>query len=51
MEFWAWADVLLGIGEEVVGACSCEVGAADLRRGECEVGGFGGVGGGEGVAH
>lgn len=31
MYFRAWAKILLGVGEEVVGASAYEVGAADLR--------------------
>lgn len=31
MYFRAWAKILLGVGEQVVGAGAYEVGAADLR--------------------
>ena len=50
--FGAGAEVLLGVGEEVVGAGAAEVGAADFGVGDGERGLFGGAGQGEElVAH
>ena len=53
MRFRAGADVLFGVGEEVVWAGAAEVRAADLRGVEGEGRGLGGGGGGtqERVAH
>lgn len=42
--FGAGAQVLFGVGEEVVRAAAAEVGAADFGVGDCEGWGAGGVG-------
>jgi len=50
--FGAGAEVLFGVGEEVVRAAAAEVGAADFGVGDGEGRGAGGVGAGEElVAH
>lgn len=45
MNFWTWAQVLLGVGEEVVWAGADEEGTAEFGVSEGELGGVRGGGG------
>ncbi len=51
VEFGARTQILFGVCEQVVGACAGEVGAADLRRCQGQIGSFACYGTRELVAH